>query len=226
MITPIYIDDDIAAFDKPPGLATIPERLPTADSLLRAAEAALGQRLFIVHRLDKEVSGLVLFARHAGAHRYLNLLFSGREVAKRYLLLALGRIDSAGGVIEAPIRQFGSGRMGVDPVAGKASSTGYTRLKCYAGTTLVHAFPHTGRRHQLRVHFYSIGHPIAGDSRYGEKELQAAWPRLLLHAEGIEYTSPAGKGVSLSVSPPSSFTEVLARLESEESATIPSRGEK
>ncbi len=212
MIMPLYLDDDIAAFDKPAGLATIPERLPSADSLLRAAEAALDQRLFIVHRLDKEVSGVVLFARHAGAHRHLNNLFAGREVAKRYLLLALGEFEAAEGVIEAPIRQFGSGRMGVDHLQGKPSSTSYTRLKCYEGTTLIRAFPRTGRRHQLRVHFYSIGHPIAGDSRYGDKALQAIWPRLMLHAEGIEFLSPAGEMVSLHAAPPSSFMELLAGL--------------
>ncbi len=222
MITPLYLDEDIAAFDKPAGLATIPERLP-ADSLFRAAETALGQRLFIVHRLDKEVSGLVLFARHAGAHRHLNNLFAGRQVAKRYLLLALGGLEAAEGVIEASIRQFGSGRMGVDPLQGKASSTAYTRLKCYEGATLIRAFPRTGRRHQLRVHFYSIGHPIAGDSRYGDRALQAAWPRLMLHAEGIEFMSPAGKMVSLYTAPPPSFMEVLTGLSEAQVDVVPRR---
>ncbi|HNW58164.1 MAG TPA: RluA family pseudouridine synthase [bacterium] len=212
-MTPLYLDQDIAAFDKPPGLASIPERNLKAECLLHLAEAALGQKLFIVHRLDKEVSGLICFARHAAAHRWLNARFAAREVEKRYLLLALGRIETGTGQIDAAIRQFGSGRMGIDPERGKPARTRFTRIACYANATLVHAFPQTGRRHQLRVHFYSIGHPIAGDRRYGDRDIQAAWPRLMLHAAAMVVLTPAGQRLELTAPPPDSFSALLARLE-------------
>jgi tRNA pseudouridine32 synthase / 23S rRNA pseudouridine746 synthase len=213
MITPIYLDNDIAAFAKPPGIATIPERSPLSDSFLKNAEAALSQKLFVVHRLDKEVSGIILFARNAAAHKHLNAQFADREVTKRYLLLTLGCIEPDQGSIEMPIRQFGSGRMGIDPVNGKAARTDYEVVRRYAGSTLVQAFPHTGRRHQLRVHFYSIGHPIAGDSRYGDKRVQSVWARLMLHAESIEFLAPSGQRLSLTAPPPPSFADVLEMLD-------------
>lgn len=213
MMNPLYLDDDIAVFDKPTGLASIPERNPDAACLLHLAETALGQKLFIVHRLDKEVSGLILFARHAAAHRFLNACFAGRTVEKRYLLLALGRIMSDRGQIDAAIRQYGSGRMGIDPERGKPSLTEYAVLKRFSGSSLVRAFPHTGRRHQLRVHFYSIGHPIAGDPRYGGTPTGPAWPRLMLHAEAIAFTTAAGIPLEFTAPPPASFTAVLERLE-------------
>lgn len=210
-MVPLYLDDDIAVFDKPPGLASIPERNPASACLLYQVEAALGQKLFIVHRLDKEVSGLILFARHAAAHRYLNACFAGRTVAKRYLLLALGRIAGDQGRIDGAIRAYGSGRMGIDPAQGKPSLTEYRVRQRFTGSTLVQAYPHTGRRHQLRVHFYSIGHPIAGDPRYGDAA-GAAWPRLMLHAESLAFTTAAGTPLEFSAPPPPSFTAVLDGL--------------
>jgi RluA family pseudouridine synthase len=223
MITPLYLDEDIAAFDKAPGLASIPERDPQTDSLLLQAELALKQKLFIVHRLDKEVSGIILFARNPAAHRLINDQFAGREVSKCYRLLALGELSNEQGMIDSPIRQFGSGRMGIDLQLGKPAMTSYTVLRLYSGTTLVHAFPHTGRRHQLRVHFYSIGHPIAGDSRYGDKDLQGGWPRLMLHAESIAIRTMAGNSLSLTAPPPPSFTAVLDRLEGLSPASNPGK---
>ena len=214
MLTPFYLDDDLAAFAKPPGIPTIPERRPGTDSLLKSAESALNQKLYIVHRLDKEASGVVLFARHAAAHRFLNTQFAAREVAKKYQLLVLGVVTPDEGRITAPIRQFGSGRMGIDGKNGKPSQTDFVVLQRYAGVTRLHAFPHTGRRHQLRVHFYSIGHPIAGDTRYGDPALQSAWPRLMLHAEAIEIRTPAGKSLNLTDPPPISFRAVVEALDS------------
>ncbi|MEZ5581479.1 MAG: RNA pseudouridine synthase [Candidatus Competibacteraceae bacterium] len=95
--------------------------------------AATGQKLYVVHRLDKEVSGVILFAKNADMHRYLNDQFANRAVRKTYLALAHGRLERNGGTIDKPLRTFGSGRVGVDPAKGKLSVTEYTvveRIQC------------------------------------------------------------------------------------------------
>jgi RluA family pseudouridine synthase len=204
----VYEDEHLLVVDKPIGLSSIPERdlsVPSARSVL---EAARGERLLIVHRLDKEVSGLLVFARDEATHRTLSMAFEQRRVHKTYLALAHGVIASDG-VIEKPIAQFGSGRMGVHEKKGKPSRTEYTVVERYAAHTLVHAHPITGRRHQLRVHFYAIGHPLVGDPRYGDPKEQAKWPRLMLHALRIDL-----EGRVLECPPPASFTDQVARLKS------------
>jgi tRNA pseudouridine32 synthase/23S rRNA pseudouridine746 synthase len=214
----LFENRDYLAIHKPENLASIPERLKGPESLLRLLEQARGEKLFVVHRLDKEVSGVIVFARNADAHRYLNERFSGREVRKVYLALLHGVIQAPGGSISKPIRQFGSGRMGVDH-RGKPSRTDFEVQERIEGFTFVRAFPQTGRRHQLRVHFYSIGHPVVGDRRYGEQSLQVKFPRLMLHAQQIAFALPSGEALKVEAHPPPSFQDCLERLR-----RAPSRG--
>ena len=192
MIPVLYEDDDIVAIEKPPGVSSIPERNRAVESVLSILEKQRGSKLFIVHRLDKEVGGIMLFAKNAPAHKYLNEAFFAKNVHKTYLALVHGTIREDNGEIDRPIRQFGSGRMGIDEKTGKPSVTRYDVIKRFDGRTLVHAFPVTGRRHQIRVHLYHIGHPIVGDRRYGNKALQKNFPRLMLHAERIEFKNAGG----------------------------------
>lgn len=204
-------DRDLLAVDKPAGLAAIPERDLAQPSAQRRLEAQRGERLFVVHRLDKEVSGLLLFARTAPAHRALSLAFERREVDKRYLGLVWGEVVGDEGEVALPIREFGSGRMGVD-ARGKASLTRWSVLArgVLAGrpVTLLALSPHTGRRHQLRVHCYAIGHALVGDPRYGDKDLQATQPRLMLHAHQARLSLGADKH-HLVAPPPEDFVAVL-----------------
>jgi tRNA pseudouridine32 synthase/23S rRNA pseudouridine746 synthase len=118
MIPVLYEDNDLIAVDKPAGIASIPERDRSAASVLSLLEKQLARKLFIVHRLDKEASGVMLFARTAAAHRSLNEAFFNRNVHKTYRTLVLGAVREDKGEIDAPIRQFGSGRMGVDEKTG------------------------------------------------------------------------------------------------------------
>ncbi len=210
----LHEDEAVLAIAKPEGISTITERDPKVPSVHRLLEAERGERLFVVHRLDKEVSGLVLFARTAEAHRALSMAFEARRVDKTYLALAHGSIEGESGAIEKPIAQFGSGRMGVveDARRGKPSRTEWTVRRRYAASTLVEARPITGRRHQIRVHFYAIGHPLVGDPRYGDRAAQARWPRLMLHALRLRVTLPDGSELSLEAEPPKSFTSVLDGL--------------
>jgi len=206
MLQVLYEDSDVIAVDKPAGVASIPERDRSVQSVLSILEKQAGQKLLIVHRLDKEVSGVMLFAKNPAAHKHLNEAFFTHSVHKTYRAIVLGTVKDAKGEIDAPIRQFGSGRMGVGEKGGKPSVTRYEVIKRLDDRTLVHAFPVTGRRHQIRVHFYHIGHPVEGDMLYGEKALQKNFPRLMLHAEKIEFKSPSGKKITLESKMPENFT--------------------
>jgi tRNA pseudouridine32 synthase/23S rRNA pseudouridine746 synthase len=204
----LFEDAHAIVISKPEGLATIPERSREKPSLLAIAESMIGRRLFIVHRIDKEASGAVIFAKDPDSHRVLNDQFAKREISKTYLALVHGIIES-GGIINRPIRAYGSGRMGVDDRKGKASTTRYEVSRRLGMCTLVNAFPDTGRRHQIRVHFYSVGHAIVGDRRYGHRETQMRFPRLMLHALSVSFRSPAGDCITVEAPVPVSFGETL-----------------
>jgi RluA family pseudouridine synthase len=224
----LYEDADLLAVDKPEGLSAIPERDLTLPSAQRLLEAARGERLFVVHRIDKEVSGLLLFARHAAAHRDLSIAFEKKEVEKRYLAIAWGALDpklGGRGEVSLPIHEFGSGRMGVD-ARGKPSITRWERVHdshktsrseaadAASGppvTTLLRLSPVTGRRHQLRVHLYALGHALVGDPRYGEHGRNADVPRLALHAHEAR-VKVGGRVLELRAPLGPSFVALLERF--------------
>ena len=212
MISILFEDKDVVAGDKPEGLASIPERDKDKESLLASLSIQLQRRLFVVHRIDKEVSGVILFAKNESAHRCLNEQFSKQAVRKTYVALAHGVIDNETGTIEKALRQFGSGRVGVDPRRGKLSATVFRVRRRFTSYTLVDATPLSGRRHQIRVHFYSIGHPLVGDLRYGDRRLQRGYPRLMLHAQRIEFRLPTGMEVAIEAPIPYSFSAVMKAI--------------
>jgi RluA family pseudouridine synthase len=197
MFALLYDTPDFIAVDKPEGLSCIPERSHETDNLLRRLQDQLSQKLFVVHRLDKEVSGVIIFARHADSHKYLNDLFAERQVQKTYLALVHGPVQEERGVIDLPIREYGSGRMGVDLQKGKASRTEFVANKRFHLYSLLTVHPHTGRRHQIRVHLYRKEHPIVGDLRYGNRDAQKQYPRLMLHANSISF--PGREGIIITV---------------------------
>lgn len=201
----LYEDDDILAVSKPEALAAIPERHGHGGSLFEALCERRGERLYIVHRIDKETSGLIVFARHAEAHRRLNRQFEMRAVEKTYLALAHGVIAADAGSIDAPLRQFGSGRVAVDPARGKPSTTQFRVVERFESHTLVEARPQTGRRHQIRVHLYHLGHPIAGDPLYGDETTRRGFARMMLHAWRLVLTLPCGQPLALEAAIHGSF---------------------
>lgn len=203
----LHLAVDRVAVRKPVGVAAIPEAAGDTQCLQARLERQLGGRLWVVHRLDKEVSGVILYARSATAHRFLNMAFENREVKKLYVAGALGAISGESGEIALPLREFGSGRIGVDPVKGKPCLTRWQVRERKPGRTLLDMEPFTGRRHQLRAHAYAIGHPLLGDSRYGDKALQAAYPRLLLHARLLDFPAPEGGRVRVECPPDRLFLE-------------------
>ena len=208
----LFENDDIIAVDKPEKLASIPERNRENVSLLRILCETLERKLYTVHRLDKQVSGVILFAKTPEAHRQLNLMFEHRQVHKTYMALVHGEITGQRGVIDKPLRCFGSGRMGEDIERGKPCRTEFCVLERMPGYTLVQVHPVTGRKHQIRAHLFGIGHPIVGDTLYGDKSIQKTFPRLMLHSLEIEFIEATAQKKIITSKIPSSFSSVIDRI--------------
>ena len=222
-LTVLYEDESLYAVDKPEGLPVIPERKGSGMTALALASAQAAARLFVVHRLDRDTSGVLLFAKTAAAHRHLNGEFEHRRARKTYVAVAEGMMAARDGRITAPIRPFGSGRMGVDRRRGKPCLTHYRVVRYASSCTELLAHPVTGRRHQIRVHLYSLGHPVVGDRRYGDPlpgpgatapsgASRTEADRLMLHARTLAVRLPSGDPVRIASPLPESYLAVLGRL--------------
>lgn len=198
----VYQDDALLVANKPAGLLAVPGRGPDKQDCLSARIQAEYPDALIVHRLDMATSGLIVFARGAEMQRKLSRLFHDREVHKRYVALAAGRLEESG-EIDLPLIADWPNRpkQKVDHEIGKRSLTRY-RLLQYDATTdtsRVALEPVTGRSHQLRVHLAETGHPIIGDVFYGGREAA----RLMLHAAELGFAHPVtGKPLELASTPP------------------------
>jgi RluA family pseudouridine synthase len=203
---------EILVINKPSGMLTMPGRgdLSTEKHLVGLLHQKFG-RVFVTHRLDKDASGLIIFARTPEAHRYYSGLFETRAIEKRYLVVAEGKVLEERGEIDKPLKQRGSGRMSV-AFDGKRSLTKYSVMERLRGATLLEVSIVTGRRHQIRAHLYSIGNPVLGDGLYGDAAKQAKFPRLMLHSWRLRFTDMAGKTMSVEVDPPADFMGVLKVL--------------
>jgi tRNA pseudouridine32 synthase / 23S rRNA pseudouridine746 synthase len=208
----LYEDEGLVVVDKPAGMATAAGGGIEDDASLHDwVSRHVGVRIFIVHRLDRGTSGVIAFAKTAEAHRRLSLAFEGREVGKRYLAAVDGHVARASGEIADPLRAFGSGRVGVDP-KGREAVTRYRRLERLQDADLLEVEPLTGRRHQIRVHCYAIGHPVLGDTRYGAVRPVGGAPRLMLHAIELRLPGVDGEPLVVRVDPPADFDAVLGGL--------------
>jgi tRNA pseudouridine32 synthase / 23S rRNA pseudouridine746 synthase len=202
----LHEDPRLIAVNKPAGQAVIPGRGLPEEPLVEQVGRRLGAKAFVVHRLDRDASGLTLFAKDAAAHRALCQAFEARRVRKLYLALVLGRVDD-GGTISQSLRAFGSGRMGADP-RGKPCLTRYRVRACAGPASLLDVEPETGRRHQIRVHLNGAGHPILGDRLYGKDRPVGGADRLMLHAWKLEFELE-GASYDLSAPPGPDFISVL-----------------
>ena len=169
-IETLYEDDELIIVNKPAGLLVIPDRF-NADlpSLNKVLETKLGQRVWVVHRLDRDTSGVICFAKNEESHKYLSSLFQEHAVGKFYAGLVSGRVEPEQGRIEAPISEhpITKGKMVVTK-KGKPSITDYRVSEQWPLYALVQFQIHTGRTHQIRVHMQSIGNPIVCDELYGD----------------------------------------------------------
>jgi len=165
----LFEDDQMLVVNKPAGLLTIPDRFGNKDSLLAALERDFG-KVFVVHRLDRETSGVLCFGRNEEAHRHLSLQFEHHSADKFYLVLVDGVVHQAEGEINKPIGPHPAipNKMTISR-AGKPSLTFFRVLEHFKQFTLLEALLKTGRTHQVRVHFQSIGYPLAVDALYGKR---------------------------------------------------------
>lgn len=193
VIALVFADDFILVLNKPAGLLSVPGRgADKTDSLATRVHAQFPDAM-IVHRLDRDTSGLLVLARGADMHRRLSMAFAAREVDKRYVARVTGEPLETSGEINLPIIVDWPNRpkQHVNYTTGKPSLTRYSLLSHddANNTSLLELEPVTGRTHQLRVHLSEIGHPILGDTLYGGAVANAA-ERLLLHARLLSFAHP------------------------------------
>lgn len=221
----VYEDDDLLVVDKPAGLVVHPAPGHPAGTLVNALLARGGAyggiagvaRPGLVHRLDRETSGLLIVAKHDAAQQSLMAQLKARRVKKTYLALVAGAVAAAVGRIEAPLGRDPRDRRRVTVVPdGRPAVTGYRVRERFPGWTLLEVDLITGRTHQIRVHLAAIGHPVAGDEVYGTglaRRGPAGLRRLFLHAWRLEFTHPTrGRLLRLTAELPPELVGVLEAL--------------
>jgi len=218
-----YEDDDVAVVDKPPGVVSQPGKGHAEDSLLNGLFARWGPRLQnmgeardwgLMHRLDREASGLLLVALKPAAWEGLRRAFAERTIRKYYLAIVKGTPSKPEGTINRPIaEEMGEKKRARISPGGKPSLTAYRVLGSGAGASLLECRTVTGRLHQVRVHLDSIHCPILGDGLYGTASSRARTPRLCLHAHRIVFEHPAtGERVDVQSKPPKDMRRALREL--------------
>ena len=187
----LYSDEAIIVLDKPAGFSVLPDGWEKDSTyLVKMLEEQFG-KIFIVHRLDKTTSGVMVFARTAEAHRNLNIQFETHEAKKIYRAIAEGNPNWNEKIAKHPLRvNVGhKHRTMVDDKNGKPSETRFKILKRYPDHVLLEAELMTGRTHQIRVHAYALGHPLLGDVLYSAPETNLI-ARPALHAYSLTFTHP------------------------------------
>ncbi len=211
----LYTDEYLLVIDKPAGLPVLPDGWePDAPFLLKLLEEENG-KLWVVHRLDKVTSGVMLFARNAETHRALSLQFEGHQVEKSYHALVNGQPKWKEHIARHPLRaNVGhKHRTAVDNHRGKPAETEFKVLKRFSAQALLEARPRTGRTHQIRVHAYALGHPLVGDTLYSAPPTD--WiERPALHAKTLQVTHPlSGERLTFEAPYPEDFVSALQRAE-------------
>lgn len=221
----IYEDEDVIVVNKPRGMVVHPAVGNYSGTLVNALlyhchdlSGINGElRPGIVHRIDKETSGLIIAAKNDRAHHGLVEQWQTREVKRHYKALLHGSMGEPGGVVDAPIGRHPKDRkrMAVVPVTGKHAVTNYRVLERFARYTLIEAKLDTGRTHQIRVHTQYLGHPVVGDIIYGPKGKSAVKIGMLLHSATMEFRQPVtGEVIRLEAPLPEDFAKMLEDLRS------------
>ena len=190
----IHQDERILVLDKPAGLLSVPGIGPDKQDCLASRVQSEFPGARIVHRLDRDTSGVIVMALDAEAHRELSRQFHDREVHKMYVAIVHGMVEPDEGEVNLPMRKDmdprNAPRQVIDQEQGRSAVTKYRVLKRDADRTRLELRPITGRTHQIRLHLQSIGHPILGDDLYAPPETQEMADRLMLHAEKLWVVHP------------------------------------
>lgn len=214
----IYEDDDLLVVDKPAGMTVHPAPGHPSHTLVNAilshfpnlANVSDSLRPGVVHRLDKDTSGVMLVAKNKTAQLNLAEQFKTHSVAKTYLVLVKGHLTPENGIIEAPMGRDPRNRKRMAVVAeGREARTEYRVIKYIGNYTLLEVMPETGRTHQIRVHLSAIGYPVVGDKVYGVKS--SCLSRQFMHASRLGFKLPAtGAYVEFSSEPPPDLEQALS----------------
>lgn len=217
----VYEDDDVAVVNKPQGMVVHPSVGHTSGTLVNALMYHIHDlssingvvRPGIVHRIDKDTSGLLMIAKNDRAHQALAEELKDKKSLRKYLAIVHGNISNDRGVIEAPIGRSEKDRKKQAVMAkGKPAVTHFKVLERFGNYTLVELTLETGRTHQIRVHMAYIGHPVAGDPLYGPRKTLKGNGQFL-HAQTLGFTHPTtGESLRFSVEPPAIFQETLETL--------------
>jgi len=200
----IHADHEVVLVNKPSGLLSVPGKgAHLADCLMSRVQAVYPEAL-LVHRLDRDTSGVMVFALTPHAQRHLGLQFEKRQIKKTYVARVSGRVAEKTGTIDLPLAVDWPNRprQQVDFENGRSAVTDWRVLRTSEEETRLRLFPKTGRSHQLRVHCLAIGHVILGDPLYAEGAARH-YPRLMLHSENLRFRHPdGGKGLSFKAKTP------------------------
>ncbi len=223
--------DEFIALNKPAGLLSVPDRTQSAPSL-KDLLAEKYQQIFTVHRLDRETSGVIVFAKTAEAHQFLSVIFQERQVEKTYFGIVWGVPANSSGIIELPIQEHPAknGSMIVHR-KGKAATTGYEVVENFGKYAFLKFDLFTGRTHQIRVHMKETGHPILCDTLYGDgkpvfvsalkrnykhsgfDEEKPILSRLALHSAKLSFTDLKGKKVTIEAQMPKDLRALLSQMQ-------------
>lgn len=188
----IHRDDRLLVLEKPSGLLAVPGRGPDLQDCLASRVQRLVPSALVVHRLDRDTSGLMLMAVDPQAQRELSRQFEARAVRKSYQCIVRGLPPDDGGLIDLPIARdpLRPPRYRIDEAAGRASQTRWRVMDRMGDRARLEVEPITGRSHQIRLHLATLGHPILGDPLYADDETRASAQRLLLHATFLAVAHP------------------------------------
>jgi tRNA pseudouridine32 synthase/23S rRNA pseudouridine746 synthase len=192
MFQTVYQDEQLLVLDKPSGLLAVPGRGPELQDCLSARVQAVFPSALVVHRLDRDTSGLMVMALDPGTQRELSRQFAERLVEKRYVAVVFGWMADTSGVIDLPMRKDFEHppRHKIDPVDGRPARTAWRVVERSGDRSRLEVRPETGRSHQIRLHLATLSHPILGDNLYAHPEALALSSRLLLHAAELSLTHP------------------------------------
>lgn len=192
-LTVLHHDEDILVLDKPSGLLCVAGKPASHRDCLEARAKDRFPQALLVHRIDRDTSGIVVMAMNRKAQRHLGLQFERRKLTKTYVARVWGDVQGDSGRIDLPLATdaLNRPRQKVDFERGRSAVTEWHVAAREKGITRVKLRPLTGRSHQLRVHLLCIGHPILGDAFYAEGEALSAAPRLQLHAEELQLRHPS-----------------------------------
>lgn len=220
----VYEDQDVIVVNKPTGMVVHPAPGHPDGTLVNALLYHCGESLSgiggqkrpgIVHRIDRDTSGLIIAAKNDAAHAFLAAQLADHTLARTYECLAVGNFKEDSGTVDAPIGRHRTDRkkMAVVP-DGRRAVTHWEVIARYRGVTHLRCRLETGRTHQIRVHLAYIGHPILGDTVYGAKKPVPGLTGQCLHATALEFIHPAtGKNISLTCPLPEEFTRMLEKLQ-------------